>query len=273
MAVLKNIISGVIIGASMLLPGVSGGTTAILLGIYDRLISALSGIFRAPLKNVLFLSEAALGGAVGVLLLAKVMLGLTECFYFPMRYLFMGLILGSVPLLVKSSGITKRKLHALLFAPLGVLAALGIGFIPPAAQGGAGALKLLLCGLLIAVALILPGISTSHLLLSLGMYEQVLDAATRLDIAFLSMLLAGTLMGVFLTARLLEWAMKSFRSECYMLITGFVIASVYSIYPGSPAAWDILFCLLSFSAGFCAMVLLSLKEKNRIDESDSICYY
>lgn len=260
-AVLRNILSGLVIGASMLIPGVSGGTTAIMLGIYDKLIAAVSGIFRSPLKNGLFLSQVALGGAAGALLLARLVLELTGCFLFPMRYLFMGLILGSVPLLVKSSGMTLRKLHALLFAAAGVFAAVGLELLPSSVQSGGGPAGLLLCGLLIAVALILPGISTSHLLLTLGMYEQVLGCVTRADIAYLSLLLTGTLAGVFLTAKLLEWTMQRFPAQCYMLITGFVIASVYSIHPGIPSGWDILFCLLTFVSGFTFMVLFSKKEK------------
>ena len=253
----KNVLSGVVIGASMLLPGVSGGTTAIMLGIYDHLIGAVSGVRRKPKKSLLLLSQVAFGGIAGVLLLAKVVLRATEIFYFPMRCLFMGLILGSVPMLVKKAGVTVRKLPLLLFGVLGVGTAVGLALLPPLQAGSVGGFGLLLCGLLIAVALVLPGISTSHLLLALGMYEPVLEAVSRMDLPFLGLLASGILAGIFLCAKFLEKAMQRFPTACYLLITGFVLASVYELHPGVPTGADVLPSLLTFATGFSGMVMIT----------------
>ena len=258
----KNILFGAVIGASMLLPGVSGGTTAVMLGIYDRLIGAVSNVCKTPKQSLPLLAEVACGGALGALLLAKGVLRATELFFFPMRFLFMGLILGSVPMLVKQSGFTVKKSPLLLFAALGVFTAAGLSVLPPLRTGGMGALGPVLCGLPIAVALVLPGVSTSHLLLTLGLYDPVLGAVSRMELPFLALLGGGTILGIFLSARVLEAAMTRFPTACYLLITGFVMASVYELYPGIPSGNDLPPCLLCFAAGFSGMVLLTfLKDR------------
>ncbi len=264
--VMKNVLSGVVIGSSMLIPGVSGGTTAILLGVYDRLIAAVSGFRKAPAKNGLFLLEVALGGGLGAVLLARAVLAVTNAWYFPMRYLFMGLIAGGVPLLFRQAGLTRKRLPLLLFAAAGAAAAIGVEKLPLPEQGFGGVPGLLVGGMLIAVALVLPGISTSHLLLAMGLYEPVLEAVQSLNLPYLSLLLSGTLAGIFLSAKLLETAMRRFPAPCYLMIAGFVSASVYSVHPGVPSGGDILPCLFTFCAGFTAMVMISLRPMRKTRE-------
>ncbi len=232
---LQTIVSGFIIGSSMLLPGISGGTTAIMLGIYDRLIGAVNGIFKKTVENLIFLGEVCLGGAAGALLLAKWLLVLSEKFYYPMHILFAALIAVSIPLLIKKSEITMNNLYCIIFAAIGAGIAIGVMLLPSSspseANGMEEAVKLLISGALISIALILPGISTSHILLTLGIYENVLTAATKPDILYLLYLGAGVIVGIFLFTKILESAMKRFPTQVYMLIAGFVIASLYTIFP------------------------------------------
>ena len=88
--IIKNLLSGMIIGSSMLIPGVSGGTTAIIIGIYDRLIKAVSDILKDLKKNISFLVQVAVGGIIGILLFSKAVLFLTEQYNFPMMYFLSG---------------------------------------------------------------------------------------------------------------------------------------------------------------------------------------
>lgn len=232
---LKNAASGFIIGSSMLLPGISGGTTAIMLGIYDRLISAVNGVFKQPLKNLLFLGEVCIGGAAGALLLARWLLLLSDKFYYPMHILFAALIAASIPLLIKKSEITMKNIYCIVFAVIGAGIAISVMLLPSGSVSDSAGIgqtaKLMISGMLISIALILPGISTSHILLTLGIYESVLSAVTKPDIPYLAFLCTGIVAGIFLFTKILDIAMNRYPAQVYMLIAGFVIASIYVIFP------------------------------------------
>ena len=103
----------------MLVPGVSGGTMAIILGIYDKLISAVSNIFVSFKKSFLFLLQILCGGLVGVFALSGLILWLIELWKLPMTYFFIGAIAGSIPMLVKKSDIKLKKLYNVSFAFIG----------------------------------------------------------------------------------------------------------------------------------------------------------
>ena len=94
---LRNFISGIIIGAAMLIPGVSGGTTAIILGVYDRLVAAVASFFKDVKKNIIFLAVLAVGGVIGLLGFSKLLLKLVELWEVPMLLLFIGATSGSFP--------------------------------------------------------------------------------------------------------------------------------------------------------------------------------
>ena len=99
----KNIIKGVVIGISMMVPGVSGGTMAIVLGIYDKLVHSVAAIFKDFRKNILFLVQFGIGGAAGVLIFSRLMEGAMTRYPYIMRYLIMGVIMGGLPLLYKKA--------------------------------------------------------------------------------------------------------------------------------------------------------------------------
>ena len=94
-------VKGLIIGAAMLIPGVSGGTTAILLGIYDKIISAVSELFSDLKKNLSFLLMVGIGGILGILLFSKAALMITQKFFIISSYLFIGAVIGSLPLMYR----------------------------------------------------------------------------------------------------------------------------------------------------------------------------
>ncbi len=264
--IIKNVFSGVIIGSSMLIPGVSGGTTAIIIGIYDRLIKAVSDILKDFGKNIFFLIQVALGGVVGILLFSKAILFLTNEYHFLMMYFFIGAIFGSIPLMIKKADISMKNIYNVLFVLVGVLLALAINFLPRSElsvipDSAGGYIMLFLCGIIIALALILPGISTSHILLILGMYETVLGAVSDMNLVYISILGGGVLAGVFLCTRLLEKAMNRFPSQTFMSITGFVMASVYDIFPGIPSGIEMIFCILLFMTAFVLTCIVSLKNQ------------
>lgn len=260
-SVVKNFFGGAVIGGSMLIPGVSGGTSAIIIGIYDRLVNAVSELFSDFRKNALFLLIVAAGGGMGAVLFSGVILSIVSRFYVPSMYFFVGAILGSVPLMIRKAEISMKNFYCVLFSAVGVTAAVCAGLLPDfgdvsGSSTAAGILMQFLCGVIIAVALILPGISTSHMLLVLGMYEPILNAVKTFDIFYLLPVCTGVIFGIFACTKILGKAMKCFPSQTFMMITGFVFASVYDIFPGIIHGGEMILCILLSLVGFFAVFLL-----------------
>lgn len=128
--ILLTLKDGVIVGASMLLPGISGGTMAIILGIYDTLIRSISSLRKNLKKSLLVLIPFCIGAGLGIVLLSKWVLEAVNLFPVPMHYLFIGVIIGSIPALYQKANIRKFHPLYLLWASIGVAAMVGLAFIP-----------------------------------------------------------------------------------------------------------------------------------------------
>lgn len=226
---------GFLIGSSMTVPGVSGGTMAILLGIYDQLIGAISRFTKEPKKNFLFLVKFCAGAVVGIGSLALALDWLLEVFPIPVSFFFLGAVIGGIPALYRKTRATRFKVSSAVYILLGLGIVLGIGMIPQNLLPFSAEITLtnlliwLLAGLVVAIALVLPGISTSHMLLVLGIYETVLAAVKNLQLGFLALLVVSTLVGVILITRPLEWTMNKFPHQTYCMIMGFVVGSLADI--------------------------------------------
>ena len=260
---LRNFIFGTVIGASMLIPGVSGGTTAIILGIYDKLITAVSNIFKKPTQSFALLIPVACGGIVGAALFSGAVLLLIESFYTQSMFFFIGAILGCIPFLVKRSGITLSTLYHAVFALIGIVLVMALRFLPESAGTDGGGVMLIVCGFIIAAAMVLPGISTSHVLLVMGMYETVWGGLHNMDVCFLSLLGIGGIAGTILTAKAADKAMEKFPCQTYMMIIGFVMTSVYDIYPQNTELLQLPVDIVLCAAGFLLVLFVSSAASKR----------
>ena len=109
------ILKGICVGGTMLVPGCSGGSMAMILGVYDRLVSSVSSFMKHKKESLFFLTLFCLGGGLGMILFARPMLSLMERFEMPMLYFFIGAIAGSVPMILKKASWEKGGLGKLLF--------------------------------------------------------------------------------------------------------------------------------------------------------------
>jgi putative membrane protein len=251
----ERIIKGFIIGASMLVPGVSGGTMAIILGVYNEMIHAVSTLKQKFKENGLLLIIYGISALVGILFFAKPMLAAVTLWNKPMMYLFMGAIIASIPPLYRRVRVARIRPVNMLVAVFG--AALGVCikflpeglFIPSQALSIGGVLLLLVAGVIIAIALVLPGISASYILLMMGMYDLTLLALQQLDLPYLIPLVIGILSGTYFTAGVLERQMERHPQFTYMLIIGFMIGSLVEVFPGMPEGIESIYCLLTFIIG------------------------
>lgn len=257
---------GFIIGSSMSVPGVSGGTMAILLGIYDKLISSISNFLKDVKGNTIFLTKFCLGAGLGIGSLAFVIKWLLDKFPFMISFFFLGAVIGGIPALLKKTQETKFKISSVLYFLLGLGIVLSIGVIPTgnfdiaAGSGITHYLMMLVTGIIIALALVLPGISTSHMLLVLGMYDSMLIAITKFDVIYIGILGVATLIGVFLITKPLEYLMNQFPHQTYCIIIGFVIGSTSEIFsekilPAIPNDATLTWWIPSIAMAVAALIL------------------
>jgi putative membrane protein len=269
------VLKGFLIGSSMSVPGVSGGTMAILLGIYDKLISSISNFFKDIKTNLIYLAKFCIGSFLGIGSLAFVIEWLLEKFPMPVSFFFLGAVIGGIPALYNKTRESKIRFSSVIYFLVGLIVVIAIGFIPAGnieVSSGTGLLHyilLLITGVIIALALVLPGISTSHMLLVLGMYDSMLAAITNFDIVYIGILGIVTLLGIFLITKPLEWTMNKFPHQTYCMIIGFVLGSTSEIFrfkiaPAIPTnadiAWWIPMIILSAATlvlGCMAIISLS----------------
>lgn len=237
----KNIYRGLIMGASDIIPGVSGGTIAVLLGIYDRLIESINGVFTRQWKRHLkFLLPLGIGVTVSIFSLSKLMKWLLSEHAGPTYFFFLGLILGVLPYLFRESNAreTFRFGHVILLI-IGILA---LAFLPTDIEKGAVIgtftvmtyIYLFFAGCLASAAMILPGISGSFILVVLGVYPTVIAAVSELNLLIIFIVGTGIFFGLISMSKLIQFFFTRYRTAIFAIIIGLVIGSIFVIFPGWP---------------------------------------
>lgn len=270
MEYLKNFLKGIAVGVATLVPGVSGGTMAIMLGIYDDLIHAIGSFFEDWKKHTLLLLEVGLGGLSGILLFSRLLESFINKYPHVMQYLFMGIIIGGLPVLYRKSVTScKRDKTDYIFLILGFIIVLLMSSEPEvtttmaASHGLISIVFLFIAGIVIAVALVLPGISGSFMLLALGLYNVTLNAINNLNIPFLIPLGLGIVAGTLGTTKIIEKLLQKYPGKTYMLIMGFVLGSLIPVFPGIPGSFQLIASFGAFVLGF--LMILGLGRMGLVD--------
>lgn len=240
MQIIKNIISGMIIGVANIIPGVSGGTMAVVLGLYDKLINAVSLTKESLKKNWKLILSVALGAGAGILLFAKLLTWSFDNYPVATNFGFIGLIFGSLPLVYKKTVEKKKfKIYNVIPFALTLAGMIAMSVIKSSENIVQKELDFnLACTLIIttaiaAVACIIPGISGSFVLKALGQYETVLAAIDRLDILMLIPVAIGVGVGILGGAKLISVVLKKFHQGIYSAILGLIVGSIFVIFPRS----------------------------------------
>lgn len=237
-----NMAKGGAIGLAMIIPGVSGGTLAVLLGVYDRIIESVGNIFKKFKESFLFLLPIALGAVLAFAALYYPLKYALLYVPFPTILLFAGLMLGSIPDLVKKSEKNGFKKFDSIGLVIACVLVVGICFIPNLGDVNLSSdmevwryFLLLLMGMLASCALVVPGVSGSMLMLIFGYYQPLLNTISALRVSFghsvlvLGTFAAGLVVGFFTIAKLMQFLLKRFRRATYWSIVGFVIGSIPAV--------------------------------------------
>lgn len=248
---MSYLLKGCAIGTAAIIPGISGGTIAFMLGIYDQIIDAIVSIRLQTKKSLQVLLPVGVGVMVAIGLLTYPM-GLALMYApFPTVTLFAGFIVGSLPQLRKDLP-NKLNIKAWVFLIVPAVIAMLLGVFSVIGELDASSvltsntflpkLSLLVVGLLGVSAFVVPGISGSMLLLSIGFYEPVLSSLKRLldnlfdinglipEVINFALLGVGALVGFVLISVLMKWLLTHHRSEVNLAVFGFILGSLVAIF-------------------------------------------
>ncbi|HAY2144337.1 DUF368 domain-containing protein [Staphylococcus aureus] len=268
-----NILKGFAMGTSDLVPGVSGGTIALLLGIYNQFIASISGIFsRRFWPSFTFLIPIIIGMLLAMGSLSNLFNYLLSQHHIPTMFFFGGLIIGIVPYLLKISNYKTSfttKHYMMVIAGIAILIVITLMNNGDKHAGETLTLstgliiKYFIAGMCASSAMLLPGISGSFMLLVFGVYGTVMLAISevvKLNFTGLSILLAvgfGVLAGFIISSKIIQYFLTHHKLMTFALIIGFVVGSLFAVFPGLPTNIVMWFVsLVVFIIGFIVSLTL-----------------
>ena len=230
---MKRFLKGILGGIGNIIPGLSGSALLVITGIYGDCINAISNIFKQFKKSVIYLFPVGLGIALGTFIVSFLLEETLDKFPLATSIVFIGFMIGTIPLLFKSA--TKEGFKAKYLISFVIALAIGILllFLKPEAPNtvqNVSFLKLLISGLILACSTIIPGISATVLLTIFGVYGVYLEAIKTLNIKIIIPILIGFAIAAFLLSKLINLLLKKFYGYTYFAIIGFTIATIPALF-------------------------------------------
>lgn len=257
---------GIILGVANVIPGVSGGTMAVVFNIYDRLIGVITLNVRKIISEWRFILPLVLGMGLGIILFSKAITFLFQNYPVQTNWFFIGIILGSIPMLLKRLLAASKKGSGRRTVPLSAivcgvvaLAVMAVMTYLEVSESGApiqtelspALVVRLMVGLAFAtIAMIIPGISGSFLMLVVGIYSTVIAAISDLNIPLLVPAVIGGVIGLLGGAKLVRLLMAKVPAQTYGAIMGLVLGSILVIFPGFGGFSTVATSLLAAAVGF-----------------------
>lgn len=270
-----DIVKGIFIGVANIIPGVSGGTLAVSMGVYQTILDAINNIRKDFKNSIKTLFPYIIGIIIGIVALSFVINFLLENFTMPTISCFIGLVLGGVPLIInkiKDEKVKNTHIISFIIMLAIIIVPTLIAIETPAIQtidfNIINILILFALGIISALAMVVPGVSGSMLLMMLGYYNIIIatikstvEALILLDLTTLlnNLLILvpfgiGVLVGIVVIAKIISKLLKKYPNATYWGILGLIVASPFSIIIKSGTVIDspitLLVCLLTFGVGF-----------------------
>ena len=267
MRFILDCLKGICIGAGAILPGISSGVLCVIFGIYDKLVDNVLGIFHNFKKNFLFLLPIVLGCFIGVILFGNLLDFLFTSYPLQTNYAFIGLILGSVPVLIKKVNNTKTFriryfIYTIIAFVIGLLTVILEKYISnniltsnsdllnvlstKIAPSFSSILLLVISGFFMSIGIVVPGVSSTLILMCFGIYNIYLDAISSMNLSILIPLGIGVIGGGIVFLKLIKYLLDNYHMQTFYSIIGFTLGSILVLY--APLTFDI--------TGFVSILLL-----------------
>ncbi len=266
-------VQGALIGSGAILPGVSGGAMCAAFGLYEPIMDFLANPIKGFRRHLRLLLPVILGGLIGFVGLAKLVDLLLSASPFIALMLFCGLISGTIPDMAKKA--VKEKPA---YGWIGFILALACSFfvfkLLDSAIGGAIDANFgwyIFCGVIWALSMVIPGLSSSSLLLFMGLYEPMTAGIGNFDFLVILPLGIGFVITILATARGVNYLFRRWNAVLSKIILGFVISSLLVIFPlPEKYDWRLPVGILCFAAGFALAVWMGILERKKelLDEPD-----
>jgi putative membrane protein len=261
-------IYGLIFGFASPIPGVSAGTMAILLNVYDRFFSAFSWSFIK--ENLLAVIAFLAGWGAGLLGISNIMMFLFDNHEQLVSFAFIGLIMGCLPIIYKKATDGKPEMKnsvifLLAFGIMAILAFFGGDLASNSTIEQMGGMTpivlvwLFFASFISSIAILIPGVGGSLVMIALGIYTVYLEAVSTLNIVVLAVFVVSMILGVFVGIIVTKKLLASFAKSLYAAISGFIIGSLLIIYPGFSFNLEGLLAVLL--AGICFAFAYKLSKK------------
>jgi len=240
-------IKGIVLGVAFVIPGVSGGTLAVLMGIYEELIEAASNFYKSIAdfkKYIMYLLPIGLGVVFSVAVFAKLIkFGLDKAPIITIL-IFLGMIIGGIPALVRNVKGTKINLKDMTLMLVGLIIVISMLIFHKSNTNVVltnmsitGYITLFLVGAIAAVTMVVPGISGSFTLMLIGYYEPILNLVNDItsfknlgpNLILIFTFMLGVFIGIIFISKIIEWCLKHYKRETYYAIIGFVLSSIISV--------------------------------------------
>lgn len=269
---LSLFIKGIVLGIAFIIPGVSGGTLAVLLGIYEELLDKASNFYKS-FKNFKsafkFLFPILFGVLVSIAVCVKIIkLGLDKAPIVTLL-IFVGLIIGGIPKLFKNAP-KKASTKEISYMMIGIVVVLVMAILDKSRGSVSfdnmqilGYLLLFIVGIIASATMVIPGISGSFTLMLIGYYEPIVSVVNnivafkdlRLNLLIILPFLIGVVIGIVLISKMINYLLKKYPVSVYYIILGFVLSSIFSVFY---QVFSYNFVLSHFIIGIILMVLNSI---------------
>ena len=272
---IKNILKGMVMGVANIIPGVSGGTMAVSMGIYDKLIHSVTHLLKEFKESMKFLIPIFLGIGIALVGLSFIIEPAFENFPLQTNCLFIGLIVGGLPAVIKK--VKGKGIKVSYLIPFLIFFAVVVGMAAMGEKEGAAAdlsfnlwsvIKLFVVGIIASATMVIPGVSGSMMLLLMGYYNPIVAAiknfVTALAAFDMDVILQGCgilvpmglgiVVGIFAIAKIIEVVFEKFPIQAYWAIIGLIVASPFAIFllgeVGTITVVSVLVSVVTFAIGF-----------------------
>ncbi len=252
--IFKHFYYGILIGVSVITPGLSGGTTALILGVYKDIMENASLLNKKPIKSICYLLPFLTGAVLGLLICLKPIKYIIENYELLLNYFVLGIILGSTPVfLPKSKKFQLKNILLILVGAVPVVAQLYFN----SSINYSNILYDAFVAFLSAVALILPGISLTNILICFGKYELVINSLTSCCYKEIVMFLILLVIETVACVKIINYFYKKKTESINIMLLGMVLASAISLVKIIPCGIEIIYCGLLLICGFCVSFIFS----------------